>query len=228
MLPEKLSNLRGLEITIWYIKIFGITTFIKLSFFYLNVLLKNYFKKINTFKELSLVNKINCTYIDSMDDKLFIDNYKKDKKKYYLVFTNHIIKNKFLTKKYNIFINKHSSLLPSYSGLLPFVWTKIFQASNGISIHLISKKIDQGKIIFQKKINLKFESMIEFYIYIYEKFPKYLIKSISNLEKKKFINSSYKKSTFSIPKRKEFKKFISCGGKVIQFKDFLLINRIIK
>ena len=145
-----------------------------------------------------------------------------------MIFTNHIIHSRLLKLKNNFFINKHSSLLPAYGGLLPFIWTKIFNFPNGFTIHLVRKKIDNGKILFQKKINIKFKSMIEFYLYIYEKSPKYLIQSIINLNNKRYIKTNYKKSIFSIPKKSEYKKFLDCGGKIIRIDDFFNINKIIK
>ena len=55
---------------------------------------------------------------------------------------------------------------------------------------------------------MKYFLVIEFYLYIYEKTPGYMIKSIINLKNQKFIKSKYKKSTFSIPKKAEYKKFL--------------------
>ena len=42
--------------------------------------------------------------------------------------------------------------------------------------------------------------MIEFYLYIYEKTPGYMIKSILNLKNQKFIKSKYKKLYFDLSK----------------------------
>ena len=56
--------------------------------------------------------------------------------------------------KYNI-INVHYSLLYSYGGPNPVEWQLYNnEKESGITIHFISNKIDQGDIIFQKKINI--------------------------------------------------------------------------
>ena len=174
------------------------------------------------------MNDIGCTYIESIDDKKLYQSLKTKnrKKNFNLIFTNHILGSKLLKLRNNLFINKHSSLLPSYKGLLPFVWTKIFSAKNGVSFHLVSKKVDSGKIIYQRKINNNFKSMVEFYIHIYKSFPYDLNKSLINLDKKKFINSNFKKSIFSLPNKKEYKEFSLRGGRIIRLNDFLEINRI--
>ncbi len=228
ILPEKLSDLRGHKITLWYLRIFGILVFLKLAIFHFVVLFANFLRGINSFKKLAKNHKIKYSYIKSLNDEKLFKDLKNNKKKYNLIFTNHIINSKLLRLKNNFFINKHSSLLPAYGGLLPFIWTKIFNSPNGFTVHLVKKKIDSGKILFQKKINIRFKSMIEFYLYIYEKAPNYIIQSIFNLKNQRYIQAHNKKSTFSIPKKSEYKKFLDCGGKIININDFFNINKIIK
>ena len=70
--------------------------------------------------------------------------------------------------------------------------------------------------------------MIEFYLYIYEKSPNYLIKSIFNLKNQRYIKTNNKKSIFSIPNKSEYKKFLDCGGKIIYINDFFNIYKIIR
>lgn len=228
VLPEKLSNLKGYKITLWYFKIFGIVVFLKLVLFHLVVLIINFLKGNNSHKKLAESYDIKFEYIKSLKDKKLITKLNNKRKNYNLIFTNHIINKRLLKLKNNYFINKHSSLLPAFGGLLPFIWTKIYNFPNGVTFHLVDKNIDSGKIIFQKKIHKRFVSMIEFYLYIYEKTPEYMIKSILNLKNQKFIKSKYKKSIFSLPEKTEYKRFLDCGGKIININDLLSINKIIK
>ncbi len=227
VLPEKLSNLKGNKISFWYFKTFGFFVFFKLVIFYLIILITNFIRGINSFEELSKNHKIEYSSIESLKDKGLLKALNNNKKKYNFIFTNHILSSKLLKLNDNFFINKHSSLLPAYGGLLPFIWTKIFDFPNGFTIHLVGKKIDGGKILFQKKIDKKFKSMIEFYIYIYEKSPNYLAQSIINLKNRRYIKSKYKKSIFTIPNKIQYKKFLDCGGKIININDFFNINKII-
>lgn len=59
-------------------------------------------------------------------------------------------------------INRHSSLLPSYGGLWP-----VFQAlrSNekfvGVSVHLMTRGIDEGKVIAQEKIEVLISDTVD-------------------------------------------------------------------
>ena len=56
-------------------------------------------------------------------------------------------------------INKHASILPTSRGLWPFFWNVINENKQGVSYHVISNKIDSGKMLLQKHliilINLK-------------------------------------------------------------------------
>ena len=227
VLPDKLSYLKSYNIPFWYLKIFGLINFIKLVIFYLIVIIKNLQRNIKNFKYFDLKKNIKTNYITNIEDENLYRMLKNDKQKYNLIFTNHIIPKKLLKLKNNNFINKHASLLPSFRGLLPFIWTKILNSSNGISIHLVSEEIDNGKILFQKKYNKNYSSMINFYLDIFWDTPKYILKSIQNLESKNFYAPKYKSSTFSLPNKKDFKRFKECGGKVINLDDFKFINKIV-
>jgi len=228
ILPKKLSGLRGSQISIWYLKTFGIFVFFKLSFFYLLTLVYNFFNKVNNFKDLAVKNNIKYNYINTTNNKYLIKNINSNKKKFSLLITNHILKKNLINTKNHLFINKHSSLLPSYKGLMPYLWTKIDNKDNGITFHLVNEKIDNGKIIFQKKIKIKFNSMIEFYLYIYEIFPSCFLQALKNLEQKKLIKSKDKKSYYSIPNRKDYSNFLKKKGKIILFSNFLKINKLVK
>ena len=50
-------------------------------------------------------------------------------------------------------INVHCSLLPKYRGLMPSFWTLFYKEKyTGVSIFLMNEYIDDGPIIYQKKL----------------------------------------------------------------------------
>jgi folate-dependent phosphoribosylglycinamide formyltransferase PurN len=104
----------------------------------------------------------------------------------------HIISKEFLSKFKNRIINLHISYLPYNRGAHPNVWSFLENTPSGVTIHRISDKIDQGDIIFQKKINFnlyKYKNKLTFKN-TYEK----LIVEIEKLFKNKFdiiINNKY-------------------------------------
>ena len=53
-------------------------------------------------------------------------------------------------------INIHASLLPKYRGAAPIQWALMNgDASTGVSIFQIERKVDTGKIIFQEKLKIE-------------------------------------------------------------------------
>ena len=228
ILPNKLSSLYKNKISFWYLKTFGLMIFSKLALFYIIVILNNFRLRINNFKALCKKYDLNFKYISSLNANEFLKHLNKNEEKIFLLITNHILKkNNFYNKK-NIFINKHSSLLPSYRGLMPYIWTKIYDDKNGVTFHLVNNKIDSGEILFQKIYDKNFNSMIDFYLYIFENFPDNFIQAIYNFRKKKYFKSNYNQSYFSLPTKYEFDEFKKKGGKIILFSDFFKINKITK
>ena len=74
-------------------------------------------------------------------------------------------------------INSHPSFLPKYKGFNPikesFNNKEIFY---GTTLHFIEKKVDDGKIIFQKKINLKKKNIKDVYKILFSKIEPKVIK----------------------------------------------------
>ena len=133
VLPEKLSNFKGLSILYWYLNIFGLMNFIKLSAFYILVLIQNIFKKTNSFKDLAKMNDIKCVYLKNINDLTLYDDLKKENKNYNLIFTNHIISQKLLDLKNNVFINK-----------MKFETKNVLEHLNSVANQ--SKKINRNEI----------------------------------------------------------------------------------
>jgi len=73
----------------------------------------------------------------------------------------------FIKNFNNKIINIHPSLLPNYGGkgmYGQFVHKKVIEnkeIKSGISIHFVNEKYDEGKIIFQKEIEIKKPKTIE-------------------------------------------------------------------
>tara|TARA_Y100000590_G_scaffold444204_1_gene574686 strand:- start:566 stop:1369 length:804 start_codon:yes stop_codon:yes gene_type:complete len=226
--PKKLSKNTNSNISLWYIKTFGLYVFIKLGLFYVLVIIRNLISGINNFRSLSNKYNVDIQFINSPNDQNLIEEIKKKKIQISIAITDHIFKEKIIDIKNHYLINKHSSLLPSYRGLFPYFWTKVFNKSNGVTFHLIDKKIDNGKILYQKKINKRFISMVSFYMYIFNNYPKDLMLSIINFKKKKFIKKKYSKSYYSLPDRKNYNKFLKNNGCIISIFDLFKTSQILK
>lgn len=63
------------------------------------------------------------------------------------------------TMKENI-INLHASYLPFNRGADPNIWSILEGTPSGITIHLVDKGLDTGKILYQKECNLSQDSTL--------------------------------------------------------------------
>lgn len=52
------------------------------------------------------------------------------------------------------FFNLHGSLLPSNKGLLPFFWAFMNDTPQGITLHRIVEKIDEGESVLQERLEV--------------------------------------------------------------------------
>jgi methionyl-tRNA formyltransferase len=71
-----------------------------------------------------------------------------------LLWWPHIIKEEIIVKPRRGVINLHPSLLPFNRGKHPYYWAIVDGTPYGVSIHCVTPGIDDGPIIYQKKISI--------------------------------------------------------------------------
>ncbi len=175
--------------------------------------------------------KINdISFSSSNNHRINEIKYKNNKDIEYIlisIFSNLIIDKKILKKfNYKCF-NFHPGLLPLYPGkncVSGAIYNQ--EKSTAVTLHKMKQKIDEGKIIFKKKIsiNVKKETLISLML-------KLKFATIDMV--KKFIIHIYKNKTIKmykndISKKKYFPKYIPNKGlinKDTSFKDFDKIFR---
>ena len=73
-----------------------------------------------------------------------------------------ILSKKFIRKFNRKIINIHPSLLPKYKGLNTFQRAlKSNEKLTGCTVHFVNEKLDSGKIILKKKVNINNDDNIE-------------------------------------------------------------------
>ena len=98
--------------------------------------------KVQNLKNINLIKNINILKKKKFDYLLSINN-------------TQIFENTFLNNFKDKIINYHYSLIPSYKGL--HSCTKVIlkqEKITGISWHYVTRNIDNGKVIFRKKIKI--------------------------------------------------------------------------
>jgi len=145
----------------------------------LKSLIKHYKKKKSTISiKLVISNNLNANgliYAKQAKIKSYVLNFKKnnvvEKKLLKKLLNNNInliclagfmkiLSKKFIKKFNKPILNIHPSLLPKYKGLNTHIRViKNKEKYSGATVHLVSAKLDSGKIILQKKIKVsKYEN----------------------------------------------------------------------
>ncbi|MDH3004845.1 MAG: hypothetical protein NHG09_00045 [Candidatus Shikimatogenerans sp. JK-2022] len=173
--------------------------------FKINFIVTSKQKKNNIIKKIALKNKINI--IDSKN----INNYNYIKKKInkkndlFILISFKILKKKIWEIPQKGTLNIHPSLLPEYKGPCPINWVIINNEKyTGLTSFWINNKIDNGKIILQKKIkikkNINFKNLYKQLSFL---IPNFFLKTIKNIYKKKNyyapkIDNFYSKINFNL------------------------------
>ena len=177
------NNIRGYEISKYLLsKNFKIEIIVIAK----KNLLKNTLKKILSLKKNYIITK-------DVNDKKIIKIIKERKIDIGIIagFPYILKKETYDCPRYST-INLHAGPLPGYRGGSPLNWQIINgEKKIGISIIKVNEKIDEGKILAQKKFFLnKKKGIHETNILAIKNFKKIILIAINNLIKKKFINNS--------------------------------------
>jgi len=162
---------------------------------------------------------------------LHLNHLKKKKPDIIISSCGQIFKKELLSLPKVACINRHSALLPKYGGVLPIFWAMYNnEKSFGVSIHYMVEKVDQGNVIFQKKISFDHQkSLFTNYVIAFQESIQATIKSLDNLNKNKIIKkfSPNNKQYFSYPKSADIYKFKK-KHKVFSLDDLKLLPLFFK
>ena len=188
-------------------RIFGLSFFLYYSFRFLlrKIILRKSVEKVlhnNNIPVITISDTIN-----SKTNVEFIANLKADL--ILIIAGNQIIKKRVLeTTKYGVF-NVHSSLLPSYKGLMPTFWVlKNKESKTGVTLYQLTEGIDNGPIIAYKEF--KISSYITQSNLIKELkilANDLIIESIEMVKDKNNYKEPEEGTYFKFPNRKDVKEF---------------------
>ncbi|WGH26045.1 MAG: methionyl-tRNA formyltransferase [Candidatus Shikimatogenerans bostrichidophilus] len=207
-------NIKKIKIIFLSNGLFGLPTFKELIKKKLNIIYtitskKNKInKKKNFIKYLSKKKKIKLIYSEYINKKKNILKIKKSKPDLLIIISFKILKKKIWNIPKIGSINIHPSLLPQYKGSNPINWVIINGEKNtGLTSFFINEKIDEGKIILQKKIKIKKNiNYDKLYNLLSIKSKNFVIKTIKNIiNNKKFTKVKInKKKIILAPKINNF------------------------
>lgn len=100
-----------------------------------------------------------------------------------LSMTTQIYRQDILSLSGAKFYNFHAGLLPANKGLLPIFWAYMNDEPQGVTIHEINSKIDEGPILFQQRVEGAEEnSVLSVTDALINNSTKYIIRAINHLD----------------------------------------------
>ena len=185
-----------------------------IKFFRVSYFTNNFY----SIEQLCIKKKINYIKIyDDINKSSTVEIIKKIKADVLVNMGSHLLKENILNSTKYGCINRHTSELPKYKGLLPvFYALKNKDDHVAISFHKINSKIDEGKILSQKKILVaKEDTVFSIYAKTSEESSAVCNDALNNLIKNKIIENNHKASYFSWPNKDDWKIFRANNRKFI-------------
>ncbi len=227
---RKLGNYEGLSVFFWYLSTFGLWEVAKLSFFSISVRLRNVIALVLNAEPTSyrlFAKKYGVPFFETSNPNsdITLGQLRNVQPDIIFIMQGFIVRSEFLKVAKVAVLNKHAAVLPSNRGLFPYIWALLNEVQQGNSIHIVTEGIDLGPVIYREVINSDeiCRSMISFYFYIFSTFADPLIQVLSKLAVPtgpSHLVSDVRSSYFSLPSRRDFKKFKEKDGKLICFADF--------
>ena len=117
-------------------------------------------------------------------------------------------------------INIHNAKLPKYRGMMPNFWQMYHDEKQmGITIHEINSKIDDGRIILQKEVQIEPNECLDSLIRRTKRIgAQYMIEAIDKIKSGDIAyieNDATEASYFSFPTRQDVRKFRAMGHKLL-------------
>lgn len=228
---EKFAKLKKREVRGWYRRTFGLTTFVGLGMFHLVFRLVTAFKQIagqyhTSFMGLCRAKQVRHHHAASPNDPAFINWLITERIDVLVIMVGHILRAKVLQAPAKCIINKHASVLPANKGIFPYFWACLKGEPQGVSVHIVSERIDDGPLVYQRVVSDadSLRSMISFYFHTYKDYPQQLMQALTNVAAGKYITPSVdvKGSYHGLPTKEDVTAFRRHGGKILLFKDFFL------
>jgi len=174
---------------------------------------------IKSMKSVCAKNAIPLVEIDNPNDDQFLEKLKSLNVDLIVSYSAPtVFREKLLKIPIHGCINLHCSMLPNYAGIMPSFWVlHNMEDATGATVHYMDTKIDNGKIINQKKVELDSRDTV---VDVIRKTKlmggKLIVETIKQIAEGKVVakeNNLDGKNYYTWPKEMDFKKFRENGKK---------------
>jgi folate-dependent phosphoribosylglycinamide formyltransferase PurN len=223
LFPERLANLKGMKIPLWYLNVFGYQSSIFLALFGLKRFFYLHLSSISNWKQLAQHYGVQLRHATSPNSEEVVKWTKDNEVDIIFIMVGNILKEQIIKAPKIGIINKHAAILPSCRGIFPFFWAKLTGVQTGFTFHMVDTGIDTGKILLQVQYpsNGLDISLLRFYIDVFAMFPQLVIVAINNMITGNCFNTStgISSSYYSLPTKQDNINYRKKGFRISRFSD---------
>lgn len=209
LFPTKLGRNTGIRIPLYYLRVFGFFTFLKLAAAAIVSRIRQLLGKAPvTYRGLAKKYAVTMRYGKNPNNPEVIAWVKSNAIDVVIISFGFIVKSPLIEAARVAVINKHSALLPACRGLFPVFWALLHHLPVGVTVHKVDSGIDTGEILYQKEYHFPdYRSVFQYYKKIYSDLSSDFFEAINILDGKKSkqsfpapLSSSY----FGLPDKQDY------------------------
>lgn len=222
--PEQLGRLRGWQIPLYYLQVFGPWNVLLMGLFALKRKWIHWCSGLPQWTKLAKKLKVLIYRANSPNSQRVIAWVKEQEVDVILIMVGQILKASIISAPRIGIVNKHASMLPSCRGVLPFFWARVFDHPLGVSFHQVDEGIDSGRLLLQTAYRDPIDqpwSLVGFYKQVFSDYPTMACQAVENLVAGRIVtpDSQLSSGYYSFPTPTDYHRFKQLGAKIISLQD---------
>jgi folate-dependent phosphoribosylglycinamide formyltransferase PurN len=233
--PAILSRHKGSDIHHWYLNTFGVSDFLKLGLFAVTAYLTRQLGVLTgtraaSFLALAHKHHIHFDRCATPNDQRFVAWLRDEQIDILVILVGYILKDEVLAAPRIGTINKHAAVLPANRGLFPYFWARLRGIPQGISFHEVTRGVDEGRLLIQKRITdiASQRSMVAFYWRVFQHYPEMLVAAIAAMAEGRFLEYPHdvEAGYFGLPTPEDVTSFRKQKGRIVLWRDIIYASKL--
>ncbi|KGF67321.1 hypothetical protein LL06_23220 [Hoeflea sp. BAL378] len=211
----------------WYLSRFGPWNFLKLAVFAMvSRLASKLYGRPQSFADLADLHRISFFRFGSVKDPDLVSYLQTEGPDTVTIMVPEIVPDSVIKTARLGMINQHPSLLPNNKGLFPYIYVFMKREQQGVTLHSIDRRIDEGEILHQYKLGPdQTHSMVQTHYEVMHAYPESLIRALDGLadanSRNVFTVEPKEPSYNRAPDENVMKNFFKSGGRIIRLQDLV-------
>lgn len=221
LFPKSLGKNKGRHVALWYLRTFGLWSFILLSLYAIKTRLARWLSSPSTWESLAGRHNLDLRKSQSPNATEVCRWVKENRIDAIFIMVDQILKVEIVKAPRLGIINKHASLLPSCRGLFPYFWARLHGLPTGVSFHKVEAGVDAGTLLAQRRHDSA-GSMLRFYIDVFAMYPALALEALGRLIHQETVVPcvAVEPSYFSLPTRDDARRFRR-SNRIARFSDLV-------